>query len=384
MAGLYIHIPFASHPSVCREGYVVAPPLLYEPFVDVLLLEMEHVAGRYAGQAHIDTVHLSGGTPSVLPPKAVFRILDAVARLFTRSATPEITFDVSPAHGTADYLEALHDAGVNRLSVDVQSFFDEDLHRLMVPYTAAQARAVLETARRAGFEDLSVNLAFGLPGQPEEYEAANLERVVAEAVPHLATFGLTATEAALLRRNAGFSDEELDMRADPGRRYTFAVAYLQDHGYDQYEQAHFARPGHACRHFLNAWHHENMLGLGPSAHSLWCQGLPKPATYIWSNIPDVDRYQRMMHQGTLPIDNRYVTTLDALTEDYIMMQLRTTAGLNLDDLEARFGYDLLLERIDALAHLEAEGYIHPVRNSHVRLTPAGRFEAAHALEALLP
>ncbi len=384
MAGLYIHIPFASHPSVCREGYVVTPPLLFEPFVDALLAEMEYYAGRYAAQATIDTVLISGGTPSVLPPEAVLCILEATNRLFSVSATPEISFDVSPAHGTATYLNMLQAAGVNRLNLDVQSFFEEDLRRLHVPYTAAQARALPALVRKAGFEDFSVNLAFGLPGQPIEYQAANLERIVEEAVPHLATFGLTETEAALLRRNAGFTDEELYPEADPGRRYTFAVNYLQKHGYTQYEQAHFARPGQQCRHFRVAWNHENMLGFGPAAHSLWCQGLPNPATYIWSNLPDVARYQRMMRQGKLPIENRYITTLDALTEDFIMMQLRTTEGLNLDDLEHRFGYDLLLERIDELAHLEAEGYIHPIRNSRIRLTPTGRFQAGQALEALLP
>ncbi|MEM1269622.1 MAG: coproporphyrinogen-III oxidase family protein [Bacteroidota bacterium] len=381
---LYLHVPFAAHPSVCFEGYAVHPPLLLDTFVQALAYEIDAYAAEYAGLGVIDTIVVNGGTPSVLTLPDVFQLLSLARRSYQVSDTAEITFRVSPLHASATYFDGLKGAGVTRLDVDVQSFFDEDLESIGVPYDGYTAEMAVRHALATGFEHVSVNLAFGLPEQPDEYAAANLERAIRLGVDHIATFGVTETEAALMRRNAGFSDEELDPDLDPGPRYDLVVDYLADQGFSQYEMAHFSRSGAESRHALGAWRHDNLLGFGPSAQSLWTRRLPTPKTQIWSNIPDVERYQMALFGGQLPLEQRYTTTLDALTEDFMMMQLRTSTGLDLDDLAHRYGYDLLLDRIDALADLESAGLIHPIRNSQVRLTDEGRFSQGEAFEALLP
>jgi oxygen-independent coproporphyrinogen-3 oxidase len=250
-------------------------------------------------------------------------------------------------------------------------------------HDAAQSGAVIDRARAAGFENFSVDLIFGLPDQPAEYWAANLERVVTARVPHVSAYSLTVEDRTVLANQVrrGLVQPLTDeVMAD---RFRFTMDYLREHGYEQYEISNFALPGYRSRHNSRYWDHTNYLGFGPSAHSFWRKGLPRPSAQRWANVRNLRQYEALLQTHQLPVESRETLTLSELADEHIMLQLRTSDGIALDRLEADYGVDLFTEKLDDLAWLESEGFIHPIRNSRLRLTDEGKLVADSVTARLL-
>lgn len=333
--------------------------------------ELEHYALQYAAKEPLETIYFGGGTPSVLQEADVQRILEAIYRLFDTSSVREISFEINPEDVDLDYLRGLRALGITRLSIGIQSFFDADLTFMNRSHDAEQAKGIVPLARKAGFDNFSVDLIFGLPEQPPEYWAANVQRAMELEVPHLSTYSLTIEEGTVLHKNV-----ERGLVLPPPEealadRYLFTMDYLRENGYEHYEVSSFAKPGARSEHNQLYWTHTNYLGLGPSAHSFWREKLPRPSVYRWSNVRNLRRYQALLAQRHLPLDTKDPLTFDELAEEYLLLRLRTADGLDLNYLDEQYGVDLFMEKIDELAWLESEGFIHPIRNSRVRLTDKG-------------
>lgn len=381
MAGLYLHIPFCARRCVYCDFYFVTTARSHASFVAAMRAEIAHYGSEFGALEPVETVYLGGGTPSRLHPDDVGILLDTVREHFDARAVSEITLELNPDDASPDYLRAVRGHGVDRLSIGIQSFQASDLEFLNRNHSEAQAREVVPMAREAGFENFSVDLIFGLPEQPEEYWAANLERAVRLEVPHLSTYALTVEERTVLhnRIERGLvSAPDEDVLAE---RYAFTMDYLRSLGYEHYEISSFARPGFRSVHNSRYWDHHNYLGFGPSAHSFWWRGLPAQR---WANVRNLRSWEALLSDRQLPVDFRESLSLDDLADEYLMLALRTADGVDLDRLEERYGTDLLLDRIDDIAWLESEGLIHPVRNRRLRLTDRG-FAVADAVTArLLP
>lgn len=340
-------------------------------FIQYLLHELEHYALAYAEQEPLDTIYFGGGTPSVLHVSDVQRILQHIYDLFDTSRVREISFEINPEDVDEDYLHALHGLGFTRLSIGIQSFYEDDLRFMNRSHTAEQAQDIVPLVRKAGFENFSVDLIFGLPEQPVEYWAANLQRAIKLEVPHLSTYSLTIEEGTVLHKNVQRGLVQPTPDDTMTDRYHFTMDYLREHGYEHYEVSSFAKSGARSEHNQLYWRHANYLGLGPSAHSFWRTSLPRPSAARWANVRNLRRYQALLAQRTLPLDYKEPLTLDELAEEYLLLRLRTSDGLDLHTLEASYGIDLLSEKIEELAWLESEGFIHPIRNDRVRLTDKG-------------
>jgi oxygen-independent coproporphyrinogen-3 oxidase len=368
MAGLYLHIPFCTQRCSYCDFYFVTTQRTHAAYVTALCAEVEHYAHTHGGQEPVETIYFGGGTPSLLHTDEVWRILQTIHDGFDTGGVREVTFELNPEDPDLDYLRALRSFGVDRLSIGIQSFFAGDLRFMNRSHSVEDAEAIVPLARRAGFENFSVDLIFGLPDQPMEYWAANLQKAAQLEVPHLSTYALTVEERTPLHKQI---ERGLVIPADDDTmtdRYRFTMDYLREHGYEHYEVSSFARPGARALHNHNYWNHSNYLGFGPSAHSFWWKGLP---AHRWANVRNIKQYEAFLSQRQVPLEGRDALGLDTLANEYIMLGLRTRDGLDLDRLEQRYGADLLLEKVEELAWLESKGYIEPIRNSLVRLTDPG-------------
>lgn len=367
MPGLYIHIPFCAQRCVYCDFYFVTTKKSAASYIQALRKEITIYAEKYGKQEPVETIYFGGGTPSRLHPDEVFSVLSTIEQSFDVHAR-EIAFEVNPEDVDKDYLRSLRAMGVTRLSIGVQSFFDSDLTFMNRSHNAQRSVSVIEEVRGAGFDNFSIDLIFGLPGQPLEYWGANLEKAVELGVPHVATYGLTVETNTPLYKSIQSGKVDATSDDDMADLFLFTMDYLEERGYHQYEVSSFARPGYRSQHNQNYWNHTNYLGFGPSAHSFWRRG---SSGQRWANIRNIKRYEGLLEGRTLPIEERDHVDLDTLANEYILLRLRTADGLDLDVLETDYGVDLYHERIDDLAWLESEGYILPVRNSRIQLSRSG-------------
>lgn len=380
MAGLYIHVPFCSQRCTYCDFYFVTTQKSHAGYLQALRAELEHYAHTHGKLEPVETIYFGGGTPSLLRLDELHLILDTIHQHFDTTNVRETTLELNPEDVDLDYLRGLRALGIGRLSIGIQSFFAADLAFMNRSHNEEQAENIIPLARKAGFENFSVDLIFGLPDQPEEYWAANLQKVIRHEAPHLSTYSLTIEERTVLHKQVqrGLvvpTDE--DTLAD---RYRFTMDYLRASGYEHYEISSFARPGMQAVHNHRYWDHANYLGFGPSAHSFWWKGLP---AYRWSNERNLRRYEALLGTRQLPLEAKEALDLDLLANEYIMLRLRTDDGIDLEHLDRRYGADLLFEKGDDLAWLEDRSLIHPVRNQRVRLTDEGKLLCNAVTERLL-
>ncbi|MEM1042364.1 MAG: radical SAM family heme chaperone HemW [Bacteroidota bacterium] len=382
LAGLYLHIPFCTRRCIYCDFYVTTTRRLTRPFVDAMRIEIDAYGREYGGREAIETIYFGGGTPSLLPLDEVAMLMREIERHFDTSSAHEVTFEVNPETAGREYLEGLRDLGITRLSVGVQSFFDPDLQFMGRAHDGDEAMRAIEAIEAVGFDSYSVDLIFGVPEQPPERWMANMERAANLGVPHLSTYGLTVEEQTPLAKMVERGTVAPTPDTAMGERFLETMDYLRERGYEHYEISSFGQPGVRSRHNEIYWEHGNYLGFGPSAHSFWRE-TPSLAGR-WANVRNLRQYEALMQQGHRPLDYQERLGADILADEYILLRLRLLRdGLDLDVLAETYGVDLLTEKIDALADLEAGGLIHPIRRSTVRLTDEGALVADAVTAKLL-
>ncbi len=374
-------MPYCAQRCVYCDFYFVTSKASPAPFVAAAKAEIAEYGRVYGSSEALETIYVGGGTPSRLPLADVHALLDAVRTHFRADDVREVTFEVNPDDCTPDYLRGLRDAGVDRLSIGVQSFFEADLRWMNRSHTALQAEAVIERVQEVGFASFSVDLIFGLPEQPEEYWYANVQKAVRLGAPHLSTYGLTVEEKTVLGKQVarGLTTPTPDeAMAD---LYRFTMDYLRQEGFEHYEISSFARPGQRAVHNALYWTHASYIGIGPSAHSFWW-GPPEKGAHRWHNVAHLGRYQGLVQNGQRPVEEKTRLSLDALANEYILLRLRTSDGLDLGTLDTRYGADLLDEKSDELRWLEDDGLIEK-DGAILRLTDEGKLVADAITEKLM-
>ena len=337
-------------------------------FVQALEAEIEVYGREFGGKEPIETLYFGGGTPSLLPLDEIAKIVASVERNFDTSTLCEVTLEMNPEEAKPPYLRGLRDLGITRLSLGVQSFFDEDLQFMNRAHNAVQAEAAVEAVGDV-FDTFSVDLIFGLPDQPFEYWAANLEKAIRLGAPHFSTYSLTVEESTPLAKQVSRGLVEPADDETMRELFLFTMQYLTDHGFDHYEVCSFAKEGQRSLHNQNYWRHRNYLGFGPSAHSFW--KTTRSVAHRWSNVRNVNRYNALLQQHELPLDEREKLKPGMLADEYHFLGLRLMEeGLDLGLLETDYGIDLLTEKRTALADLERNGLL-TLRNNSVRLTREG-------------
>jgi oxygen-independent coproporphyrinogen-3 oxidase len=352
---LYVHIPFC--PKICPycSFYKEASDRnKVQGFLDSLLLELDRFGSE---RLTVRTIFFGGGTPSALSPSQLDFLLSGLRARLDLSNLTEWTLEMNPATVSLEKARLLLSLGVNRISMGVQSWNPEILQRLGRVHSAVQARRSYHLLRDAGFENVNLDLIFGVPGQSHSQWLESLSETVAMEPDHISAYCLTYEEdTEFFRRfQSGEFRPDANEEAD---FFSTAMDFLDGHGFEQYEISNYARPGHECRHNLAYWHGQDYLGIGPSAFST-------VGTSRWQNIADTQGYiERVMREDSV---KSFEETLEGTTRDTerIVFGLRTNHGI----LRSQIG-----QQTAELSDLEKAGYVETVGN-YIRLTKAGRLLA---------
>ena len=361
--GLYIHIPFCKQKCCYCDFYSLSGREdRMDAYTDALCAHLTETAPFAAGHL-VDTVYFGGGTPSYLGPKRLVRILKLIRKKYHVDKDAEITLEANPdSAGDWKALRSLRKAGFNRLSLGMQSADDRELQAIGRIHTMDQVRAAVEAARKAKFENLSLDLIYGLPDQTMDRWRRTVERVLELEPEHLSCYGLKLEEGTpLWRQREELTLPDGDRQAD---MVLWTVDRLAAAGYEQYEISNFARPGFASRHNQKYWDLSPYLGFGPGAHSDF-----GGVRYAWARSL-ADYCRAIEDGGEPPLSEKAAISLRERAGEYVMLGLRTARGLDRRAFEDRYGLSFApVERV--LERLIPAGHVLPLPEGRWRLTPQG-------------
>lgn len=330
MAGIYIHIPYCKQACHYCNFHFSTNLASQNDFAAALLKEIE-LRRPYLNQEIVETIYFGGGTPSLLPDSAIQEILNTVFLHFNIGQNPEITLESNPDDMQPERLSSWKKAGINRLSIGVQSFFTEDLSWMNRVHDAQQATEAIEQAKLAGFDNFSLDLIYGLPGLTDEKWDKNLHNAISLEPPHISCYALTVEPKTALFKMIRLKKTADIQPEKQARQYLTGIQTLETAGYEHYEISSFAKPGYRSRHNSAYWQSKKYLGLGPAAHSFDGNGRQ------W-NISNNALYIKFLSAGNLCFESEILQPRDLLNE-YIMTSLRTMEGLDLQHVSDHFGKD---------------------------------------------
>ena len=336
MAGIYIHIPFCKKLCFYCDFYHIISPDDKSAFVDALLKEAS-LRKDYLGTETVSTIYLGGGTPSVFSIKELGTILNQINKLFRVAKDCEITIELNPDDVQPAYLNGLKNHNINRISIGIQSWRDSDLKILNRRHDSAQAVQALKNTLKAGFENVTIDLIYGIPGMSLQEWSSNIDFSVSFDIKHLSAYHLTfepATVFGKMLKKGAISEIDED---DSIAQFNVLIEKTESAGFIQYEISNFGKPGYFSIHNSNYWKQVSYLGLGPSAHSF--NGYSRQ----W-NIRDVKGYIKSLNAGKSFFKSEELNT-KARFNEYIMTSLRTMWGIDLEYVEKMFekeGYDYVV------------------------------------------
>lgn len=331
--GLYLHVPFcAAICNYCNFNRGLFDAGLKTRYVDALVAEIQR-AGRAGGAGDADTIYFGGGTPSLLEPHEIARLIDVCRAAFAIAPGAEITMEANPETVDTGRLMGFRHAGVNRVSFGVQSFRDEELRRLSRLHGAERARAAVAESRTAGFDNLSLDLMMWLPGQRVDEWLASVDEAIALGPEHLSLYLLEVYPNAPLRDEMARARWSQAPDEDAEAMYLTSLERLDAAGYEQYEISNVARPGHRSRHNLKYWTDGEWLGFGCGAHST-------RGGVRWKNVAAPEEYVARVTGDVSPAIDQRRLSADERLGDALFTGLRLTEGIDLADYGGRYGVDL--------------------------------------------
>lgn len=365
MAGIYIHIPFCKSKCIYCNFYSVASSAHVDDLCQALLKEIK-LQKNYLDDEKIETVYFGGGTPSLLPADFIKKIIGEIQTLFVITDAPEITLEANPDDVSDKNLKEWKSASVNRLSIGVQSFNDPDLDFLKRKHNASQSEAAIKRSQDAGFENISVDLIYGIPGQSEKIWKENIFRTIAFQVPHISAYSLTVEEKTILHKKINSQkintlDDELSVS-----HFRILMNEMRVNDYLHYEISNFCKDGFFSKHNTSYWKGTKYLGLGPSAHSY--DGVSRQ----W-NIANLNDYLKNIFENKIPAEKEILATADKFNE-YIMTSLRTMWGCDLNHVEKYFGSEERTRILYLSKTMQDKSYIE-IKNDIVFLTDEGKLFA---------
>ncbi len=366
MYGVYIHVPFCRRKCLYCDFYSL-------PDLDKIpeyIVSLENQMDGFGGL--LDTVYFGGGTPSLLSPQQVERLLKKLQEKFSFARDTEITIELNPDSCDKEKLKGFRDAGVNRISVGAQTFSNKSLQTIGRLHTAEQALYTIETAGNVGFKNISADLMLALPGEGEDTIAYSIDCMKDAGVSHVSAYLLKLMEGTPFYEKPPRDLPDDDKAAD---LYEFAVKELANLGYQQYEISNFALPGFESRHNLKYWNCDDYVGFGPTAHSS-IEG----TRYRFSS--DLNSYlDCFREESKSPFQGmEKVGAVDGV--DYLILKLRTSSGLNLKEWRERFGmipsksFQTVTERLQKAEYLLLE-------SEQLRLTTKGMLLSNSILSELM-
>ena len=364
MAGIYIHIPFCRKACHYCNFHFSTSLAKTEAMETSILKEITLRSSEL--EEEVQTIYFGGGTPSILAPATIDKMLQTLKAQYSISSNPEITLEANPDDITAEKAKAWKQMGINRFSIGVQSFADENLQWMNRAHDASQSMDCIQIIREAGFQNFSIDLIYGTPGQTQQGWIKDLEKAIELKIPHLSCYALTVEEGTALHHMIGSGKKQKISADEQAERFEALVQLSTKAGYIHYEISNLAMPGKESKHNSAYWEGKPYLGFGPSAHSF--SGTKRS----W-NIAENLKYIQSIEAGILPREEETLREIDQLNE-YIMTSLRSIKGMQKGVIETRWGMDKLQIISTEIEQFIRSGKIMANENAWV-LTGEGRFFA---------
>jgi oxygen-independent coproporphyrinogen-3 oxidase len=361
MSGIYIHIPFCKKKCHYCNFYSTPSGKFRDTLVPALIKEIE-LQKNYLDE-EISTIYFGGGTPSLLNGDEINSIIDSVYKTFRVIPSPEITLEANPDDITQQKIKEFRSSPISRLSLGIQSFFAEDLKYLNRLHEEGQSEYAIKSLQDAGYENLSIDLIFGMPSLGMGHWKENLHKAIDFSVPHISAYALTVEPntnlEVLINKNklAGVSE------AETINQFKYLMSFLKDRGFIHYEISNFCLPGFESRHNSAYWDSTPYLGIGPSAHSF------NRTSRQW-NCSNLEKYIESINHNKLPFE-REVLTVDQKYNEYIMTSLRTNKGVSAEIVKNEFGEKYADYLIESIRKYVSAGWLGTL-NDNICLTDEGK------------
>lgn len=346
MPGIYIHIPFCRKACTYCDFHFSTSLARKEEMVAAICKEIE-LRKDYLNSTDIDTIYFGGGTPSLLSQDELFRIFETIGNHFNISKNAEVTLEANPDDLTDEKLEELSLSPVNRLSIGLQTFDEYDLRFMNRTHTAEQSKQCVARARDFGFDNLTIDMIYGIPGRDEAHWEKQLQQALELNMPHISAYALTVEKETVLENwiKKGKVPPVDDVIAE--RNFYFLSKILEEAGYEHYEISNFAKPGHRAVHNSSYWKGEPYLGLGPSAHSF--DGNSRQ----W-NVSNNAIYISSLNEDELNFEKETLSIADQFNET-VMTSLRRKEGIDINEIDEKFGVDFSNHLMAEAAALKKQG-----------------------------
>jgi oxygen-independent coproporphyrinogen III oxidase len=364
LAGIYLHIPFCKQACAYCNFHFSTSLRYKDDLVKALAKEIQ-IEKEYAQNEIINTIYFGGGTPSILEISDLELILTEISKNYPVAQDAEITLEANPDDITSEKLKDWKSLGVNRLSIGIQSFFEDELKWMNRAHTAEMAAGSLELAVKQ-FSNISIDLIYGSPLLTDEMWKQNVERAIQLSIPHLSCYALTVEEKTPLYKSIKSQTTPDVDNEKQARQFLLLMRWLREKGYEHYEVSNFSKPGFRSGHNSSYWKGEKYLGLGPSAHSY--NGVERR-----SNVANNNLYIKGINDCRPNREKEILTPIQKLNE-FIMISLRTIEGIDLNKLEREFGMKER-ERIEKQIQKYAATGLISFNNSSAQLTDEGMLRA---------
>ncbi|MEO8794391.1 MAG: radical SAM family heme chaperone HemW [Daejeonella sp.] len=371
MAGIYLHIPFCKKACHYCDFHFSTSTLHKNEMLAALKNEII-IQTNYLEQQTIDTIYFGGGTPSVLDAEDLHVLINTIFENYSVSPSAEITIEANPDDLNPQKVKELKQTSVNRFSIGVQSFFEEDLIWMNRAHTSAEAESSVKRVQDAGFENITIDLIYGYPLLSNGKWKENINHFIELKVPHLSAYSMTVEPATALASFIKKGKQQPMNESQSAEQFSYLMDQMENAGFDQYEISNFALPGMISKHNSNYWKGISYLGIGPSAHSF------NGSNRQW-NIANNSKYIEAISANKIPAETEILTPANKMNE-YIMTSLRTSWGLNKEYFEQTFGNEYLNIVKDNLSQIDDSWFLD--QENTITLTREGKLFADHIASEL--
>lgn len=361
-SALYIHIPFCDHKCIYCDFYSIITSDNIQSFLSALKNEISYYSKLYRSNRKFSSIFFGGGTPSLMEPEYLEQIILHLKNNFDVDENVEVTMETNPGTVEKEKLRSFKQIGINRISIGIQSFDDDDLKFLTRIHNKQTATQTVYDAAEVGFENLSVDLIFNLPNQTKDKWLTNLKEAVKLPIKHLSAYSLILEQGTILNKmvldgKVNIQDEDYD--AD---LYETTIDFLTRNGFEQYEVSNFTKPGYECIHNNAYWKYRDYLGFGPSAHS-FADGKR------WWNYTSLKKYISEVELNQNALMNFETLNKTQIHDEYVMLALRSS-GIDVNEYKKMFGESWIKKNYTYLKELSITGNI-LIDDKNIKLTPKG-------------
>ena len=365
MQGLYIHIPFCK--KACHYcDFHFSTSLKYKDDLLAALHTEIALQANYLPNSHLNTIYFGGGTPSLLTQQEIEGILNTVSKHFAIAPNAEITLEANPDDISTTMVKGLKQAGINRLSIGIQSFFEEDLLWMNRAHNATQANACIDIALQSGIENITADLIYGYPLLTDEKWQANIAQMLDTGINHLSAYSLTVEAKTALAHQIKKGSTPPPIPDQAARHFEMLMDAIAAKGWQHYEISNYCKADNFALHNTNYWKNQPYLGIGPSAHSY--NGVARQ----W-NVANNAQYITALQNDQLPAEIEPLSPVDTFNE-YIMTGLRTQWGINLQTIDQRWGKNFSYQLEKEISVFIQNGTIQ-LQNNAYTLTREGKLLA---------